>query len=379
MHPENQKDSTIKWFIQYVIVPIVVAFIAGGAGTAVIISIRNDQAITPTPLANVTAVALVNTPTILNLPTETFTPSTVATPIPTATATSLLTKTPIPPTNTSVPPATFTSVPLTFTPQPPINTPISSQTVCGDGSQVVLKQGLVDSVRELTLTGKVKVFAHCPLFSHIKYINVTPDDELTKVELVCPNSSTDITNLFSKVDIAGEQLPHFSSQSIYLPSNCRIDFIVKDTRGGNIGIDIQAVATTTADTITPTVAELSPTIASEPIWSTGMPISTQTGQASIGDTNKWVVFQTWDGRSTSTVVHGLIEPGWSIEIPSPLQGTIWTVSNINRDVLIARVIEMRKEAVERDKGPIPPLIYVGTDTVPEQYTSQLPNSWNIRQ
>ena len=38
MSTENHKGSNVKWIIQYVIVPIVVAFIGAGAGTAVIVS-----------------------------------------------------------------------------------------------------------------------------------------------------------------------------------------------------------------------------------------------------------------------------------------------------------------------------------------------------
>ena len=105
-------------------------------------------------------------------------------------------------------------------------------------------------------------------------------------------------------------------------------------------------------------------------------IDVQTGYASIGDPSAWIVLQVWDGRNLSTVVHGVIEPGASVQIPAPVVGSVWTVYDISRDSLISRAIEMRQEVVERDKIPEPPLVYVGAAPASQGFTTQLPNGWS---
>lgn len=50
------------------------------------------------------------------------------------------------------------------------------------------------------------------------------------------------------------------------------------------------------------------------------------GNTRIGNPDKWMVFQVWDGINTSTTVHGVIEPGWFLIIPAPIQGSTWMIS-----------------------------------------------------
>lgn len=67
----------------------------------------------------------------------------------------------------------------------------------------------------------------------------------------------------------------------------------------------------------------------------------------LGNADTWIVFQVWDGQNSATVVHGLIEPGWFIKIPSAIQGTTWSVSAANRDDFVSRVLQAREEVVQR--------------------------------
>ena len=122
MSTENHKGSNVKWIIQYVIVPIVVAFIGAGAGTAVIVSIRTES----TPVVMPTSVVRVTVPGTI-LPTETVTPVPTNTPSPTATNTPL----PIPTDTLGPPTLTPTNTPApTDTPSPTAtNTPIPTQSV----------------------------------------------------------------------------------------------------------------------------------------------------------------------------------------------------------------------------------------------------------
>lgn len=82
MSTESDKKSNVKWAIQYVIVPLVVAFIAGSAGMVVIVSVQHEStpAVTPTLIVTVTVPGTI-------LPTETFTRVPTNAPLPTATNT----------------------------------------------------------------------------------------------------------------------------------------------------------------------------------------------------------------------------------------------------------------------------------------------------
>lgn len=64
MRTERQQESNIKWTIQYVLVPLIVAFIGAGAGTAIIVSVRNDQSVV-IPVATLTTITSVNLPTLM--------------------------------------------------------------------------------------------------------------------------------------------------------------------------------------------------------------------------------------------------------------------------------------------------------------------------
>lgn len=127
----------------------------------------------------------------------------------------------------------------------------------------------------------------------------------------------------------------------------------------------------------PTSQNTEPTrrpIVANPVWNE-VAISQQTDQITIGRLETWTVFQVWDGRDVTTVTHGVIEPGWSVQIPAKVVGKIWTVFNINRNTLTLRVIEMRREVVEGDHIPEPPLVYIGSESAPQEFTSQLPSRW----
>jgi len=130
-------------------------------------------------------------------------------------------------------------------------------------------------------------------------------------------------------------------------------------------------------TTVPTSAPTPKPQSSQVIWDESA-VHTQTGYTSMGHSEAWMVFQVWDGQNLSSVTHGVVEPGWTVRIPSPLAGTMWTVSNIGRDSLIPRVIEMRQEVVARDEIPEPPLVYIGADSVPQGFTTQLPAGWDIQ-
>lgn len=113
-----------------------------------------------------------------------------------------------------------------------------------------------------------------------------------------------------------------------------------------------------------------------PVWTQGS-FAAQSGTVTLGNSSAWVTFQGWDGKSPNSVVHGVIEPGWTLTIPAPFQGTMWTVTDITYDAVTARAMEARGEVVLRDKLPAnPPLVYVGSQAAPAGYTSTLPSRWN---
>ena len=128
-------------------------------------------------------------------------------------------------------------------------------------------------------------------------------------------------------------------------------------------------------TIVPSVS--TPRPSSQPVWQ-DLGVFYASDYVTLGDEEKWIVFQVWDGRDTSTTVHGVIEPGWFLRIPPPLQGTTWAVVGYDRNYIITRVMQMRDEVVQRDKIAVPPLVYVGANAVPPGYTSQIPNGWIIQ-
>lgn len=223
---------------------------------------------TATPMADIptntsTAFITNSTPKLIALtPITTNVPFSISTSTlepPTATATNVPT-----PTNTSTLIQSSTHM-QTLT--PPL-------LVCGDENHTALKTGLVDSVRELVTPGAMKTYSHCPSFSSIRYIDVTVDDDLAKVELVCPDSTKEIRSLFSVLTVAGALLPHYESQIIELSSGCRVDFTVQDILGGNIGLDFQAVVvsnpvaptTTLSPTVQPRICTSVPPDSLIPLW-----------------------------------------------------------------------------------------------------------------
>lgn len=85
-----------------------------------------------------------------------------------------------------------------------------------------------------------QVYSH--LFSgKIEYTRISVDDDLSRIELVCTDSVTDISSSFSRIPKPeGDVFPNFESKPIHVLSNCRIDFFVADSLGGGTGITIYA-------------------------------------------------------------------------------------------------------------------------------------------
>ncbi len=107
------------------------------------------------------------------------------------------------------------------------------------------------------------------------------------------------------------------------------------------------------------------------VWTLG----SVSGPTTLGSPGGWTVFQVWDGKNSASVVHGVIEPGWTVTIPTVV-GSQWTVTNINRDTLLLAAVGMRDKVVKRDHIAVPPLVYVGTQLVDDPYTTTLPKGWS---
>ncbi|MBI5081446.1 MAG: hypothetical protein HZC38_03640 [Chloroflexi bacterium] len=84
--------------------------------------------------------------------------------------------------------------------------------------------------------GMTKVFSRYPKGT-VEYTKIAVDDELLSVKLVCPSSSTVVTEYFpyDPIQSSGEKLLHYKSRAFQLPLGCRLDFEIKDTAGVKIG------------------------------------------------------------------------------------------------------------------------------------------------
>jgi len=119
---------------------------------------------------------------------------------------------------------------------------IPSRTTCIDSPYTSLGNSWVGRVEEQVARGAIRTYSHCPPSNAIRYVSISVDDELSKVELVCANSTTDVTIQFSLLDAPNELLPVYESQAINVPEGCIINFTVRDTRGVNIGLMFQAAS-----------------------------------------------------------------------------------------------------------------------------------------
>ena len=99
---------------------------------------------------------------------------------------------------------------------------------------------MVGQANDSIIQGHSKVYSHCPPAESIRYIEISGDDYISKIELVCQDSTTDITHLFSQIDKPNELLPYYESQLIQVPDGCLINFTVTDTKGVNVGIIFRA-------------------------------------------------------------------------------------------------------------------------------------------
>ena len=155
-------------------------------------------------------------------------------------------------------------------------------------------------------------------------------------------------------------------------------FIVQDI---GKGVQQQSLSTQSTPPIVPTgipATVFTPIPqGSQPIWQ-DLGVFYASDYVTLGDEQKWIVFQVWDGKDTSTTVHGVLEPGWFLRIPPPLQGTTWAVSGYSREYIVTRVMEMRDEVVQRDGIAVPPLVYVGANSTPPGYTSETPSGWIVQ-
>ena len=85
-----------------------------------------------------------------------------------------------------------------------------------------------------------QVYSHF-ITGKIKYTRVTADDDIDKIELVCTDNIMDITAKFYPIPIPeGELFPHYASEVLEIPTNCRVDFYVVDTVGVATGITVNA-------------------------------------------------------------------------------------------------------------------------------------------
>jgi len=90
--------------------------------------------------------------------------------------------------------------------------------------------------------GKVgdQIYSHF-ISGKIKYTRISADDDIDKIELVCTDSISDITEMFFDIPKPeGDKFPNYASETINIPSNCRIDFHVVDTIGLGTGITVYA-------------------------------------------------------------------------------------------------------------------------------------------
>lgn len=154
--------------------------------------------------------------------------------------------------STTAPLPTHTSVPLqpTHTPVPqPIATaviieqPISSSSnhTCVPSEYTFLGDSWVSAATFIpTIQGETKIFSHCPPSASVQYNSIAIDDEISRVERVCSQSKSDITHFFESYSETNELLPHYRSSSIDLTPDCRIDFVIKDITGVNIGLMIKS-------------------------------------------------------------------------------------------------------------------------------------------
>ena len=91
-------------------------------------------------------------------------------------------------------------------------------------------------VSEAVSQGTSRTYSHCPPETSIRYREMGFDDDVSKVVIVCPSESIDVTASFYRLDRPEEILPVYRSSSLTVPDGCRIDFTVIDILGGNIAM-----------------------------------------------------------------------------------------------------------------------------------------------
>jgi hypothetical protein len=149
--------------------------------------------------------------------------------------------TPTPPTQSEPQPAVAQPIPS----QPTtaiIQTPIPEQpssnrrTSCLASPFGSLGSNWSGRVSEAVSQGTSRTYSHCPPEISIRYREMGFDDDLSKVVIVCPSESVDVTASFYRLDRPNEILPVYRSSTLTVPDGCRIDFTVIDTLGGNIAM-----------------------------------------------------------------------------------------------------------------------------------------------
>ena len=114
-----------------------------------------------------------------------------------------------------------------------ILSPLPSEYISIKGFSGVVNSGGVpgDTIYSHLITGK------------IQYTRVEADDDVQKMELVCKNNQVqDISSSFFLIPQPPSSVfPNYASNTIDVPSDCRIDFYVRDTLGVQSGITIQSV------------------------------------------------------------------------------------------------------------------------------------------
>jgi hypothetical protein len=114
-----------------------------------------------------------------------------------------------------------------------ILSPLPSEYISIKGFSGVVNSGGIpgDTIYSHLITGK------------IQYTRVEADDDVQKMELVCKgNQVQDISSSFFLIPQPPSSVfPNYASNIIDVPSDCRIDFYVRDTLGVQSGITIQSV------------------------------------------------------------------------------------------------------------------------------------------
>ena len=91
--------------------------------------------------------------------------------------------------------------------------------------------------------GKVQQYTH-NIVGKIRYDRVSVDDDIAKVEVICPSITTDVTSKFSKTTShSADIFPNYESQLIDVSEDCVVVFTIADKVGNSTGLTVYGNAT----------------------------------------------------------------------------------------------------------------------------------------